>query len=119
MSFVYLASPYSHPSDRVMEWRAEEAARIAAMFAREGVNLFCPISHSHPWTKYGVPQDWAFWENLDMPFLEAATELWVLKLPGWQDSNGVNAEIRIVEGMGKPVEFIPWMPGPNGGQPDD
>jgi len=114
---IYLASPYTHVNPAVREWRAEEAARYAAGFAAEGHLLFCPISHTHPWTKYGLPTDWDFWERLDTPFLQLATQLWVLQLPGWDESHGVREEMWIMRQRKVPITMIEWAAGRNGPQP--
>ncbi len=106
---IYLASPYTHPVPRVQEERFEAVCKHTAQLMREGRHVFSPIAHSHPLTKYGLPGHWEYWAELDQVWLAACSELWVLKLDGWQDSRGIKAEIEIANELDKPMRYIdPW-----------
>lgn len=102
---VYLASPYSHPDAAVREARFQAVARHAAKLMRDGVNVFSPITHTHPIAQYGLPKGWAFWERYDRVMLGVCDRLIVLKLDGWEESKGVAVEIAIMQANGKPVEY--------------
>ena len=41
----------------------------------------------------------------DYPFLVASEGLIVLMLEGWQDSKGVQEEMRVAECLGKPIVY--------------
>lgn len=103
---IYLASPYSHPDPAVREFRFREACRAAAKFMRCGQPVFSPIAHGHCICTYGLPTDWRFWEPFDRRQLERCDEVVVLMLDGWQESVGVQAEIRIAGEYGKPVRYV-------------
>ena len=64
------------------------------------------IAASHPVAQYGLPTDWDYWEPIDRKYLEMCDEVVVLTLPSWQESRGVQAEIRLAREMGKPVEYL-------------
>jgi hypothetical protein len=49
---------------------------------------------------------WSFWEQYDRKFLERCDEVVVLMLDGWEESVGVQAEIRIAGELGKPVRYL-------------
>lgn len=103
---IYLASPYSHPDSAIQESRFIEVCRVAAAMMREGHLIFSPIAHSHPIAMAGsLPTDWEFWRKYDHAMLDAASELWVLKIPGWDESQGVQAEIVYAIALGKPIIF--------------
>ena len=104
---VYLASPYSHPEKEVREARFRAVSRYAARLAKEGIPVFCPIAHSHPWAEYGELDDvdHDFWMRVDEPFILLCTELWVLQLPGWEESRGVQAEVERFRQARKPVVY--------------
>jgi nucleoside 2-deoxyribosyltransferase len=106
MKMLYLASPYSHADAHVRQYRFEEACRAAAALLRAGVPVFSPIAHSHPIAKFGVPTTWEFWQQTDLEYLRRCDALAVLRLPGWQASVGVQAEIELAKCMGKSVLFI-------------
>jgi nucleoside 2-deoxyribosyltransferase len=103
---IYLASPYSHPDDRVRQARFEAACRTAAELMRQGHVVFSPIAHSHGIAKYGLPLDWRFWERHDRRFLEVCDALAVLALDGWRESVGVHAEMQIARELEKPIRFL-------------
>jgi len=107
---VYLAIPYSHPERAVRLERFELANRKAAELINQGYIVFSPISMSHPMCEVAdLPGDWAYWEKFDKAFLEFVDELYVVMADGWTESVGVNAEIEIMQGMGKPVRFLTCM----------
>lgn len=102
---VYMASPYSHPDSDVMQQRFQEAACHAAKLMREGINVFSPITHTHPIAQYDLPKGWDFWKQYDEKMLAVCDSMIVLKLDGWEQSKGVQAEIEIMGKAGKPIEY--------------
>lgn len=101
--YVYLASPYSSDPEtnfaRTLEFVAEEM--------RKGTIIFSPIAHCHPIAEaYDMPGDFAFWKKYNMEMLAPAGALWVLKLPGWETSIGVTAEIEYATQTQKPIFYI-------------
>jgi nucleoside 2-deoxyribosyltransferase len=103
---IYLASPYSHPDPAVREQRFHAACRAAVALLHAGRVVFSPIAHSHPLAQHGLPGNWQFWERYDRAFLERCDEVVVLMLDGWEESFGVQAEIRIAQELGKPVRYL-------------
>ncbi len=115
LAVIYLASPYSHPDPHVREERFREACRHAARLIEEGHDVFSAIAHSHPVATHAddpLPSGWSFWRHVDLPFLARASELRVLRLDGWQASEGVRAEIAWAERMGTPVTYEDPIPLP-------
>ena len=105
---IYLASPLSDPSGLVMRDRFQAACRQAAKMMRDGLTVCSPVAHSYWIALYGRIglTDHDFWQRMDRPFLEACDEVWVLKLPGWDTSKGVAAEIALARELGKEVTFV-------------
>jgi hypothetical protein len=103
---IYLASPYSHPDPTVRARRFRATCQAAAKLIRDGHVVFAPISHSHPMTEFGLPADWQFWERHDIEFLRRCNELVVLKLDGWRESRGVQAEIDLALEMDLPIRYL-------------
>lgn len=103
----YLASPYTHESSRVRQNRYEAVCRVAGRLMRDGHLIFSPIAHSHAIAEMcELPGHWEFWQEHDRAMLSACEKLIVLKLPGWDISVGVAAEIELALSMGLPVEFM-------------
>jgi hypothetical protein len=103
---IYLASPYTHPDPAVRAVRFRATCQTAAKLIREGQIVFAPIAHSHPMTEFGLPADWQFWERYDVEFLRRCSELVVLKLDGWRESRGVQAEIDLALEMDLPIRYL-------------
>jgi hypothetical protein len=53
-----------------------------------------------------LPGTWAYWERMDREMLSICSELWIMKLDGWEDSEGLQDEIAIASEWRKPVVFI-------------
>ena len=102
---IYLASPYSHPDPMVREARFDAACRATADSVRAGQVMFSPIVHGHPLVRFGLPTDWAFWRRFDAEHLRRCDELLVLRIDGWRESEGVQAEMELAAAMGKRVEL--------------
>lgn len=106
-ALVYLASPYSDPDPSVMEARFEAVCREAALMMAAGEHVYSPIAHTHPIAVRGdLPKDWTFWQDFDRAVIGRCTELRVLRLPGWDASRGVAAEVALAEGMGVAVTYV-------------
>lgn len=104
---VYLACPYSHPDETVRLARFEAVNKVAARLMSDGVMVFSPLSGSHPIALAGqLPLGFDFWESYDRAFLSCCHKLIVLKLDGWQESQGVQAEILIATEMGIKIEYL-------------
>lgn len=104
---VYLACPYSHPDPVIREWRFIQANKYAAKLMQAGIMVFSPISHTHPIAVAGdLPKGWDFWERYDRLYLEASRALVGLCLPGWEESKGFMAEVRIMDELRKPVWYL-------------
>ena len=103
---IYLCSPYTHADPGVVEQRFDAACRAAAMLIWQGKTVFSPIAHSHPICRFGLPGDWEFWGRHDLEHLAVCDEVVVLKLDGWRESRGVQAEVAQARALGKPVTFL-------------
>jgi len=108
MRKIYLASPYSSTVKAVCNDRFQATCKAAAKLMREGYNIFSPIAHSHPVSQHiGNHLDHNFWLEQDLSFLDSwADEMWVLMIDGWEESEGIAAEIKRAEIIGLPVKYI-------------
>jgi Domain of unknown function (DUF1937) len=112
--FIYLASPYTHPDNIVRETRFLEAVRAAAcLFNQRQISNFSPVAYTHSIAvRYGLPAEWEFWADYDTTMISLAAELWVLCLPGYSQSMGVQTELKIARKLGKPIMWmVPWSDG--------
>ena len=104
---IYLACPYTDHDPQVKEARFQAVNQMSARLIQEGYFVFSPISHTHPIALAGeLPGHWEFWEAYDRSFLDWADEVFVLQLPGWETSKGVQGEIQYAGEAGKPVRYL-------------
>ena len=108
MSYIYIASPYTHPSNIWKGRRYKAVLKYTAECCAKGEIVFSPIVHSHPLTRCGIelPGDWGFWSKTDQAFIDVCSKLRVLKLTGWEKSVGVKAEIEYAMSIGKEIEYV-------------
>ena len=112
MKLIYLASPYTHADDMVMELRAARIAQIAAKLQAENTDVafFSPIAHGHALavTREGanLPVTYDFWKNHCETFISKCDELWVVCIPGWGDSLGVEAETVYASRLGIKIRHL-------------
>ena len=104
---IYLATPYSDASPNVMSARFVLACKVAGELLDRGEVVFSPIAHGHPISLYsGAARDWRFWANSCREMIGLASKVIVVRMPGWDKSKGVAAEIAIALELGKPVEYM-------------
>jgi hypothetical protein len=105
---VYLGGPYSHVKPLVREQRFIDLTKAAAwLIEKTGLNVFSPISHSHPLAEIGGLQgNWDFWKNIDETYLRLSCGMVILRLSEWKKSVGVGAEIEIARRMGLPIMLM-------------
>ena len=111
---IYLACPYSHSEKYVMTARFMIANKIAAKLIAEGNYVLSPISHTHPIAEEGeLPRGWQYWGEFDRKLLSVCTKMIVVKLPYWEWSSGVQAEIELAKELSIPVEYIEYESNPH------
>jgi hypothetical protein len=90
-----------------MEFRAAVSDYIFAELSNEGRIVYAPISACHNISsKYGMPSTFEFWKKMCFEFLGAAHKLIVVKLPGWERSVGVIAELKLAKQLGIEIEYL-------------
>lgn len=74
---------------------------------KEGWIVYSPILHNHHLAlAYALPHDWDFWEKFDRRMILASDVLGIYRLPGWEESVGLRAEIEIAIALDKPAIYI-------------
>lgn len=107
IGYWYLATPYTlYPGGLGLAF--VKACEQEALLLKAGVSALSPIAHSHPVATWGGinPTDHAFWMQVCAPFMEMAKGLIVCRLPSWERSAGIAAEIETFKKAGKPVVYM-------------
>ena len=111
MAYTYLASPYTSGDKflRADRYRAAVKATEALMLAGEVV--FCPVAYGHSFEQKihrNFPHD--YWMRWSRAMLASASRLYVLTVPGWGTSKGVEIEVRLAMDLGIPITGYAFGP---------
>lgn len=102
---AYIAAPYSAKSPEVMQRRANEVMAFSAWLWREGICY--PLSPVSMWheaaTRCGLPTDATSWTACNFAYFTACEVMYLLKLDGWQESVGVEMELKWARDRGMDV----------------
>lgn len=109
MRKIFLACPYSHADESVVNQRFNACNEVAAAIIESGNAVFSQVTMSHPINqvfrhteKSGVGKRWA---PVDAFFMQTMEELIILDLPGWDKSAGIQREIAFFEQRGQRVSL--------------
>ncbi len=97
-TYIYLASPYTAVDsegaldEELMTSRYLRTLKCYSHLLKSGLVVFCPIVMTHEADKHMGRARPEFWYEFDKPFLQHMGAMFVLKLPGWEDSKGVKME---------------------------
>ena len=129
MSVAYLAAPYSYvvkskeiglskpdyseQKEKVEQQRYEWITEATARLFEAGITVFSPITQTHPCAKYYGLSDKGldFWLEHDLRLILRCDMLIVLKLKGWDQSEGVAKEIQFCKERGIPVVYAKFENG--------
>jgi hypothetical protein len=102
---VFISSPFSHPDAAIRSERTRNVARYEA-YLREtwGFRAISPIAATGHLK--GVPSNYLPWTPLNDRLLEIADLMHELRLPGWEDSQGMANEAAYARKLGKPVVAV-------------
>jgi len=90
---IYLAQPYSHPDPTIVQTRYEIALEYCNLLRDR--HPYSPIVHWHNVaSKHDLPTDAAFWRKYNYHMLSLASSLYILRMPGWEQSEGLANEVK-------------------------
>jgi len=115
-NLIYLAGPYSNDAPANPKSDAGESKRLArfnaitevakALIENEEL-LYSPLTMTHPIDiRMKSKPESAFWVEYDEAFMEHCSEIRVLKLPGYDQSSGVNREIEFFKQRGIDATYL-------------
>jgi hypothetical protein len=108
---IYIGSPYSHQDPEVIEENYRRVSRLAAKLCSQGHVAFSPITYGHVLLTFEkMPGDWEFWKSFCISFLEKSDELLVYKMPGWENSRGLAAEIEFATEKNIKITWLEYDP---------
>ncbi len=103
---AYLGCPYADPDPNIRKFRLQAVTHMAFELRQQGRYVYSPLTHNIPIDQLGVLGDFISWLEFDHNMLSRCDTLLVLKLPGWQNSKGLAAEIAFAKRNNIPIEEI-------------
>lgn len=104
---IYLASPYSSPSEDVRHERFEQVTLAAGYLISRGKFVYSPISNCHPiHAACSLRGDWQYWAEFDRKLITFCSSFFILQIDGWMESVGVKAEYQIARELNKPISIM-------------
>lgn len=102
---IYLASPYSDPNHAVRETRYIQARVFTLWALNRDLPLFSPIVYGHDFGQQ-LGTTFEAWQSLNDAMVKACSQLWVLKIDGWENSRGVKHEITLARQLAKAILYV-------------
>lgn len=104
-SMIYLASPYSHPSEAVRYARYLAARFTTITLLKKGIPVFSPIVYGKDMESL-IGTDYKSWAPFNDSMLELCTSVHVLCIEGWNKSRGIEHEVRLAADLNKPIIYF-------------
>jgi hypothetical protein len=127
VTYLYLASPYSHPDLAVRCDRFASVCEIAVQLAQAKIPVYSPIMAWHPAAlQFHLRGDAEYWSLQNEAMMASAKAGLFMRLDGWMDSKGMWAELEWMrnrgmivfaayqeelEGMLEPLRAMFWREG--------
>ena len=107
MSYIYLASPYTHEDKAIEDLRHLAVIEEAVIYLQEHRFVYSPIAHCHFMARnHSLPGTIDFWRKYDEAMILRAQALHVLTLPEWEISKGILYECEFAKSLNTQVEFV-------------
>lgn len=109
---IYLAAPYSDPNRDVIADRMERFYATHARLLARGDVTVSPLLNHQVVGRHAISGDWDFWQSYSETLLARCDEMWIVTLPGWEESKGVQGEIAFAKSRAIPIRYIEEAPRP-------
>jgi hypothetical protein len=101
---IFISSPFSSPLPAVQQARYERVMEFTSIMLGSGYQVFSPIVYCVPMAqRFNLPGDAAHWAKFNIEFLRQSEAMFLLQLPGWDQSKGVQMEMRLAKTLFIPV----------------
>lgn len=112
LSVVFLGGPYWHEDPEVRSWRAVQYSKAVAAIVTgpsgESTMVYSPVAYGHAIDGYfddrGVSE--SYWRRHGIAMLRRSDQLWILKLEGWEESRGLEAELDVARRSNMEITYI-------------
>ena len=106
MKLSYLAAPYTDVDKAVVEERIKKVCIADANLMRAGIFTTSPLLKHLILQHADLPSSFEYWRDYSMTLLCTVDQVIVLMLPGWEESVGVTAEIKMAKYLDLPIRYV-------------
>ena len=106
IGLFYLAMPYSHKDPQVIEQRMEIFCRVDAFLMKMGIHTISPLSKHFMLAYEALPGDYVYWGEYSHKLMQRVDGVYVICVPGWEESVGVQDEIRLAKQLNLPIILV-------------
>ena len=108
IKYTYITAPFWHEDYDIRHLRYRCVTQTAGKLIETGESIFSPITHSYMFKLKGNLDKWSHDDmlNFDKAILENASKIYILTLPGWKESKGVNMELVFAASCKPPKEIV-------------
>lgn len=109
---VYLAAPYSVKHDdpavvaQVIQERMEALCRVDVALMGRGVHTITPLLKHYTLKHSDGASDWEAFQEYSYNLIERCDALYVVMLEGWDESQGVTAEIKYAKELKMQIVYL-------------
>jgi hypothetical protein len=116
---IYFATPYTCQGrksltvrERIEGERFRVVTEVSILLFKRGLVFYSPITQSHTQKQIAIGMgltlggDFSFWSKFDLAILSFCTDLYVLKVSGWDTSEGVLGEMAEARRLRLPISFV-------------
>lgn len=100
---AYLSCPYNHADVEIRKRRLFFANLATFQLMEQGTYVYSPLTHNIPLNQMGLYGNWDLWRDYDLMMVSKCDKLILLKLEGWEASQGVKAELEHAQKLGIPI----------------
>lgn len=107
---IYVASPYTgnlpdpQMAAQLQATRFKQALQFTFGLTKNGYVAFSPIVYYHQMAVIGgLPVDADYWWGMNSNYLRFSEAMFVLHIPGWDQSKGVQLELKSAKAMNIPI----------------
>ena len=101
---IFISSPFSSPLPVIQQQRYDRVMEFTSIMLNSGYQVFSPIVYCMPMAqRFNMPGDAQHWAKFNIEFLRNSEAMFLLQLPGWDQSKGIQLELRIAKTLFIPV----------------
>lgn len=107
MKKMFVISPYSHPDESIVAERFNHTELFIASLMNQGICGVSVVAFCHRMAiTHSLPTTYTFWKDVCITMMKDCDIVCVFKLEGWEESEGVQDEIKHATELGKTIFYF-------------